>query len=88
MTSWFYKHRTKYLKQINDYPNPSIPLCLSHTDVCVPPDSSDLGLPQRAQVVQFIVDVLQTQTAAENNILTAQNHSRMKRNRQMFENKW
>lgn len=52
----------KTLLSLHAYPYPSIPLCLRHADVCIPLHSGSLGLPKRAQVIQFIINILRAET--------------------------
>lgn len=40
------------------YPYASVPLCFSHSNVCISLDCSGLCFSKRAEIVQFIIDIL------------------------------
>lgn len=44
--------------RLQTHPNASIPLSFCHSNVCIPLDSCNLSLPQGAQVIHFIIDIL------------------------------
>lgn len=44
---------------LRTHPNASISLGFCHTNVCIPSDSRSLSLSQGAQVIHFIIDILE-----------------------------